>query len=109
MLLLAVMVPIPPFKPLCDGGCPDPGEWCIPHRVKYEHTIRQGLRRLIGKGISLATSTCHSRFSLQMREEAAMPHKIGGYCSSRGYNLSTHDGVKIGVFVVSHSIKKSYS
>ena len=33
MLITGEMVPITPFQPLCDGGCPGPGYCCIPHRT----------------------------------------------------------------------------
>ena len=96
MLIAAAMVPIPPFQPLCDGSCPAPGEWCTPLRVRCSLTIRQGLIRLIGNGINLATSACHSQFRLQLRKEAAMPRKINRDCSSQGYVSSTCDSVEIG-------------
>ena len=41
------------------------------------------------------TSVCHQRFRLKLSKEAAILQKIGGGCSLRGYDLSTHDRFKI--------------
>ena len=72
------------------------GEWCIPHMFRDNLAIRRGLRRLIGNGINLATSTCYSRFFLLLHKEAAMPHQIVRGCSSRVFDSSTPNGVKNG-------------
>ena len=62
LLIAAAMVPVTPFQPLCDGGYPDPSEWCIPNRVRDNLTICRGLRHLISDGLNLVTSACHSEF-----------------------------------------------
>ena len=62
LLIAAEMVPISPFQTLWDDRFSDPGDWCTPHRVRDGLTIRQWHRRLIGDGINLAASACHSRF-----------------------------------------------
>ena len=84
MLITAAMVPISPFQPLCDGGCPNTGEWRTPHRVRDGLTILRGLIRLIGNGINLATSTCNSQFCLKLRKEAEITQQIGVGCSLPG-------------------------
>ena len=90
------MVSISPFQNLWGNGFSDTGDWCIPHRVRGRLTTRRGRRHLLGDVINLAASACHLRFRLQLREEAVMPQKIGGGCSSRKYYSSTCNGVEIG-------------
>ena len=109
------MVPIIIFQPLCDGVFPDPSEWFIPHRVRDGLTIRRGQRHLIYDGINLATSTCHSRFRLQLYKESVMLQKIGVGCYSRGYNSSTCNSVEIGGVIADklaslfHILSKSHT
>ena len=71
--------PISPFKPLWYYSCPNPSDWCIPHRVMYGLTIRRGQRSLIVVGINLATSA----------------QQTGLVGSLREYNSSYRNGVKI--------------
>ena len=58
LLIAEAMVPISPFQTRWYDGCSDPGDHCIPHRVRDGLTIRQGQRCLIGTGINLAASAC---------------------------------------------------
>ena len=96
LLIAAVMVPVPSFQPLWDSGCPNTGEWCIPHRFRDDLTIRWGLRYLIGDGINLATPACHLQFCLSLHMEALMPQQNCGGCYSQVYDSYTRNGVEIG-------------
>ena len=84
-----------PFQTLWGDSGSDPGDWCIPRRVRGGLAIRWGWRCLISDGANLVTSTCHSHNHLWSHEEAAMPHQIGIGCSSRKYGVAPATGSKL--------------